>query len=420
MNNHENQNSETESKFPVTRETLYSQVWSQPMTALADEYGVSSSYLARVCTRLNVPRPERGYWAKLAAGKPVQQPALPEARPGDEPEWSKDGGYARYQKPCPTLPKDIKREFISKKNQPKHHQLIRNVKGLFLIGKETEDGYLKPNKKLLVDIVVSKAGIDKALDIMNHVILAFDNYDCRVCLAPNHEQFSRHYVEEREKPNKRNRFHSLWSPGRPTVVYMGTVAIGLTLFESSEEVEVTYVDGEYIPTTELKAKKLNRYKLAHSWTTTKDKPSGRFCLQAYSPYHGTSWLHQWEVPLKQSLKTFSEQIVKELQQYACTIADLVKDANHRAELEEKRWQEMQEKWRQEEKEKQRAKAQEDSANELFEIIEAWTKTKSIESFFQEVEAATLDIPVEEQAVVHERLKKARELIGNTNALDKIK
>ena len=52
----------------VSREELYELAWAEPMLALAKKFGVSSSYMARVCTRLNVPRPERGYWAKLAVG----------------------------------------------------------------------------------------------------------------------------------------------------------------------------------------------------------------------------------------------------------------------------------------------------------------------------------------------------------------
>lgn len=39
------------------------------MTKVAEQFGVSGSYLTRVCTTLNVPRSERGYWAKLAVGK---------------------------------------------------------------------------------------------------------------------------------------------------------------------------------------------------------------------------------------------------------------------------------------------------------------------------------------------------------------
>ena len=48
---------------PVSREELYGLVWSEPMTKVAARYEVSSSFLARVCARLNVPRPPRGYWA---------------------------------------------------------------------------------------------------------------------------------------------------------------------------------------------------------------------------------------------------------------------------------------------------------------------------------------------------------------------
>ena len=50
----------------VLREELYQLVWSKPMIKVAEQLGVSGSYMARVCTVLNVPRPERGYWAKLA------------------------------------------------------------------------------------------------------------------------------------------------------------------------------------------------------------------------------------------------------------------------------------------------------------------------------------------------------------------
>ncbi|WP_373003863.1 hypothetical protein [Hyphomonas sp.] len=65
----------------VTREELYRQVWQSPMSHLAAEYGISGSGLAKICTRLNVPYPPRGWWAKKAAGKDVAISRLP---PADE------------------------------------------------------------------------------------------------------------------------------------------------------------------------------------------------------------------------------------------------------------------------------------------------------------------------------------------------
>jgi hypothetical protein len=44
----------------VTREELYALVWSEPMVRVAERFDVSSSYMARICTLMNVPRPERG------------------------------------------------------------------------------------------------------------------------------------------------------------------------------------------------------------------------------------------------------------------------------------------------------------------------------------------------------------------------
>ena len=63
----------------VTREVLYEQVWSKPMTKLANEYGVSDVALAKVCRKLDIPLPMRGYWNKLQHGKKVapRPPLLP-------------------------------------------------------------------------------------------------------------------------------------------------------------------------------------------------------------------------------------------------------------------------------------------------------------------------------------------------------
>lgn len=61
----------------VTREELYEQVWKFPLTTLAVEYGVSDVAVAKACKRLNVPKPPRGYWARIAAGQKIRRPKLP-------------------------------------------------------------------------------------------------------------------------------------------------------------------------------------------------------------------------------------------------------------------------------------------------------------------------------------------------------
>ena len=60
------------------REKLYKEVWSQPVIRIAPSYGISGVALAKVCRKLQVPLPGRGYWAKQAHGHFVKCEPLPE------------------------------------------------------------------------------------------------------------------------------------------------------------------------------------------------------------------------------------------------------------------------------------------------------------------------------------------------------
>ncbi len=66
----------------VDREKLYEQVWTIPGARLAPLYGISDVALAKVCRRHKIPRPPRGYWARLAAGQKLLKPPLPRLRDG--------------------------------------------------------------------------------------------------------------------------------------------------------------------------------------------------------------------------------------------------------------------------------------------------------------------------------------------------
>src|SRR5688572_19949769 len=109
----------------VDRERLYEEVWAEPMTKVAARYGVSSSFLARVCERLNVPRPGRGYWAQLEVGRAPAKPVLPGARLGDELEWSRDGAPRRVPRALPKPP-EARADALRRPRKPKgtRHQLV--------------------------------------------------------------------------------------------------------------------------------------------------------------------------------------------------------------------------------------------------------------------------------------------------------
>ncbi|NYZ17996.1 hypothetical protein HL658_36120 [Azospirillum sp. RWY-5-1] len=218
----------------VSRDEPYRLVWSEPMTKVAERFQVSGSYMARVCTLLNVPRPARGYWAKLAVGKAPPPEPLSDARPGDQLSWSNDGML-----PAPPKPRQPpKRRPNAEVRVPRArvHGLLRGAKEAFENGRPVkDDAYLKPYKKLLVDVTATKACLDKALGFANDLFNALESVGYRVVLAPADERFGRTDIDEREvRATQRHAHHScLWWPYRPTVVYVGSVAIGLAVVEMS-------------------------------------------------------------------------------------------------------------------------------------------------------------------------------------------
>jgi hypothetical protein len=95
----------------MTREELYQLVWSKPMIHAAAEFAVSGSYLARVCALLCVPRPERGYWARLAVGHAMPLVPLPAAKLGHPLEWSKETGFGPSAGQPPSVPHHTFKQF---------------------------------------------------------------------------------------------------------------------------------------------------------------------------------------------------------------------------------------------------------------------------------------------------------------------
>lgn len=62
-----------------TRNQLYKYGWSEPVAQVGARFGVSDVAIARICKKMNIPRPARGYWAKKQHGYPVGTTPLPKA-----------------------------------------------------------------------------------------------------------------------------------------------------------------------------------------------------------------------------------------------------------------------------------------------------------------------------------------------------
>ncbi len=302
------------------------------------------------------------------------------------------------------------------------HGLLRDAKTHFETGRPVkEEEYLRPYKKLLVDVTASKTGLDKALACANDLFNALESAGHRVVLAPSDEHFRYREIEEREEPQARqyDRYPRLWRPQHPTVVYVGTVAIGLAVVEMSEAILMRYINGKYIREADYVPPKASRHyhDFYRTRTITEELPCGRLRLIAYSPYWRVTWSTQWQETQKASLTGKLPAIVKEIENAAVDMVDKLHEAERQAEIERQQQLAAEEKWRQEEDRRKVNQSIKDSQAQLRQIIETWSDVMNVERFFQGVQDRALALPDDQRDPLLERLKLARHFIGTQNPLD---
>ncbi|MDO9234160.1 MAG: hypothetical protein Q8N02_11440 [Methylotenera sp.] len=400
----------------VTREKLFDEIWADPIIKVSKRYGVSDSYLVRILKSLNIPRPPRGYWAMVAAGIHPEKPSLPAAKLGDAITWSRDG-QTEFATSTAIKTKTIRSKQTARIST---HGLVREAREHFKNLRDSKSPYLKPYKKLAIDLVVSQDTLERGLSITSQFYLLLEDIGNRVRIAPYDQHIYRAEVDEREN-TKPNRFYSdLWHPYRPTVVYIQDVVIGLTIFEISEEVEVGYLNGEYIPMALYLQNPKIKSKSVYTFTTTQNIPSGRLCIQAYSTHPGTKWLKQWRESKPGEFSKTLKTIVNELCEAAPEIAQATKVAIQEAEERKRQWDIEREKDRLEAEERRRVKNLKDSQDELFSIIEAWAEAKRIDEFFQDAQFRANELSLDDRQAIEARLTEARKLLGTLDALERFK
>lgn len=377
----------------VTRQELYDMAWRMPMLRVAERFGVSSSYLARVFTELRIPRPAPGYWAQVEFGKSPAKPSLPPARPGELTEWSpgtsvgvtvrslakvvqtdemgvdQAGIQADLVEAADPRPKRKTRRRTSA-SLPKRHGLLTGVRPFFLKSRKVENDILRPFKRLLVDVLASEKMLDAVLDATQVLFDACVRRGHHVGIAAGGSQMHRTDVEVLEKPSSRHYHRAVWSPERPTLVHVGGVAIGLTVFEMTEDVEVVYVNGKYLPVRDLSDLQLRRYTGTHHWRSEEEHASGRICLQAYCPSWRVKWAKRWPELKPGTFQSMVPQIVSELEGHSPDLSRQLEEARIQAEEEHRRWEEARRRREEEAERQRREKARQDAKRDLLAAIDA--------------------------------------------------
>jgi hypothetical protein len=166
----------------LTRSELYDQVWSEPMATLARRYRLSDVGLAKICRRLRIPVPYRGYWSKLAAQRKPHRTKLPVAPPSaaetfagvtlrrrgeDDPDEAPAVVAQEHHEALPanriTVPERL--------SAP--HTLVAKAVAALRRTKPDDQGFLRPQSACL-HVRVTLDSADRAMNILDALLKALE------------------------------------------------------------------------------------------------------------------------------------------------------------------------------------------------------------------------------------------------------
>jgi hypothetical protein len=414
----------------VSREKLYEEVWADPMLKVAARYDVSSSFLARVCRRMNVPCPPRGYWARKSSGLRLKVPPLQSPEPGDELAWIPGGGEVPrqpYPSPSTRRARGAKTSPTRTDETGRHAHLI-GIEALFEKATVMSNDYLKPSKRLLADIYATKKSLPRVIEATSQLYLHLEDKGFRVGFCPVGVYFHRPELAYCEGRTAEQTSYYGLNPARPTLVYIGTMPIGLTVFEQSEEVEAQQRGGKWIRVSDLPLPtgRQRRYEPTY-YTSTREFKTGRIALRAYSPYKAVPWERTWVEAEEGGFEAMLDQIAGSLKAQASRLVPLVREAEEKERIEYERLKAEHEAWQrrraiEEERERlakierARLKTIQDSKDDLRAMMEQWVRTKQVQGFLDEVRTLAEEAPLDERESLAVRLGKMREFLGTIDVL----
>ena len=187
----------------INRDELYEQVWNEPTIKLAPKYGISNVGLKKICKKLNVPTPPRGYWAKIQNNIRVEKTPLPKIKHGEQSTYTiqKNG---KFHEDDPDLSDEANQiiaafESVEQINVPERlnspHPLVRMTRNALSSGKSDEYGVLYKWPQKHLDIRVSPNILNRALRIMDGILRFFEKQGYEVSIGDGQQSPTGTYIK---------------------------------------------------------------------------------------------------------------------------------------------------------------------------------------------------------------------------------
>jgi hypothetical protein len=191
----------------ITREELYEAVWSEPVQKLALALGISDVGLAKICKKLNVPRPGRGYWAKPRGTRKLLRVPLPPLKTKQEESYvisspETEGGAGWTRESLQHLAGEgLTVPTISASAPPKGgHPLISAYREL-LVQHGLETSQLWPKQACLA-VSVTPGQLERSLDIVQRIFEAFEKQGYQPEVLPPNPHGRNRYGYQQASPSR--------------------------------------------------------------------------------------------------------------------------------------------------------------------------------------------------------------------------
>ena len=343
----------------IDRKTLYEEIWKIPTAQLAKKYGISDVALSKICKKLNIPKPPRGYWARKSAGQQVHRQKLPKLRSGQpfEHHFEIRSGLLNSSEEKENDISPESKKIISKTKTlvPIHvskalrnpHPLIQQAAEVLALSRPDDIGIVKPSSKNCLNICVSKDCLRRALRILDALIKALLNMDFGVFLLDGSTRVR---------------------------IFNTELSFGISEETITKKVEPKDMD-------------LNGYyEFGHSRYDRKRVPSGNLCLTVKDSryFWGKSMQRNWRDTKHKRLEENLDGFVKGLLKLA-----VEKTERQRQEQEEER-QRIEMLKKREKEARRRAelerliKNEQQKISQLIQDAENWDKSKVIREFIAAV------------------------------------
>ena len=342
------------------RDVLYQEVWAEPVRTLADRYGVSDVALAKICKKMAIPLPGRGYWAKKKAGQevPVKPlPALPRAAPAVLHINHGVGGYRRSASREDTV--GTARRVPVPETLTEPHGLVAQALRLLGDRKPTSGIITRPRRRCL-DLLVTQATLDRALRVMDALLKALEGrgWTIEVTAPQEIEQPSHHWTRS------------------VTRVSVDGEWIEFGLCEQEDVVRAPAPD----PPKHLSDWQRDYWIRDHT-PAPRYVPNGALSLQIKTG-EGLGVRRTWRDGKSQLVEKCLASFIVHLEATAAAIKE-------QREREERRARERAEQQRRWEEERQRRWEEERRVKELHQQLERWRLVRDVRAYAEDIRATAL-------------------------------